>query len=247
MKFLLANIVCLFFIYGCASSNTEQNLQFFKWHDFEKKSNGSYMSIDESKFITKNFEQNIEKKAFVGDPIIEFGVGTKKTKKEIIIKKFIAINDIKDTRIKKGNSYDFDGIDSKSNAYYIKATEHEYIKVDKNGNILSDSLIFSTGREYKKIFDNIGLKIFSTDENKTNIINDEFSKDSIRQELIYNGKSGSEIKVLYREFKEDMIRPAFTQVMQYDLKDSNFIRFKNFKIQVINANNEFIKYKVIEF
>ena len=42
-----------------------------------------------------------------------------------------------------------------------------------------------------------------------------------------------------------MMRPAFTQDIQYDLKESNIIGFKGVRIEIIEATNRHIKYKVL--
>jgi hypothetical protein len=69
---------------------------------------------------------------------------------------------------------------------------------------------------------------------------------SFRQELIYNGKSGSSVRFLYRELTNDFMRPAFTQEIVYDLDESSVIGFKEVRIEVIAANNTTIDYKVLE-
>ena len=65
-----------------------------------------------------------------------------------------------------------------------------------------------------------------------------------QRELLYNGKSGSTIKVLYREFKNDMARPAFTQELTYDLSESDLIGFQEVRIRVADASNIQITYTV---
>jgi hypothetical protein len=74
----------------------------------------------------------------------------------------------------------------------------------------------------------------------------KYLEGSFQKELIYHGKTGSNIKVLCREFKNDFARPAFYQDLTYDLKESDILRYKNFKIQVLEAANEEITYKVLE-
>ena len=66
------------------------------------------------------------------------------------------------------------------------------------------------------------------------------------QELIYNGKVNTSIRFIYREFSSKMIRAAFNQEVQYDLADGNIIGFKEARIEVIEASNTFIRYKVIK-
>ena len=71
------------------------------------------------------------------------------------------------------------------------------------------------------------------------------NKPSFRQQLIYNGKSGDSLKFLYREFSNSYARAPFSQEIQYDLKESSIIGFKGARIDVIEATNRQIKYKVL--
>jgi hypothetical protein len=82
---------------------------------------------------------------------------------------------------------------------------------------------------------NLIKKIKKTTTTKVNFI----------QEFIYNGKVNNEVRFIYREFSEDMIRPAFNQSVQYDYDDSKFISFKGLNIEIIEANNQIIKYKLV--
>lgn len=70
------------------------------------------------------------------------------------------------------------------------------------------------------------------------------TQPSFKQELIYNGKSGSTLKFMYREFSKDFVRPSFSQDINYDLAESNIIGFKGARIEVIEASNTIIKYKI---
>lgn len=66
-----------------------------------------------------------------------------------------------------------------------------------------------------------------------------------KQEFIYNGKIGSSLKFIYREYINDMARPAFNQELQYDLNESNIVGFKGLRIEVVNATNTNIEYKIL--
>lgn len=74
---------------------------------------------------------------------------------------------------------------------------------------------------------------------------EDWQSDSFRRELIYNGRSGATIKLLYREFSEERIRPAFTQEVTYDLAQGETIGFKGARFQVVDADNIRIKYNVL--
>lgn len=67
-----------------------------------------------------------------------------------------------------------------------------------------------------------------------------------KKELLYNGKFGSNIRLTYREFVDDLSRPAFTQELNYDLNESKVIGFQGVRIEVIATDNVGIKYRVIK-
>ncbi len=71
-----------------------------------------------------------------------------------------------------------------------------------------------------------------------------YDRGTMKHELIYNGKSQDTIRLHYREFNEDMARPAFYQDLTYDLSESKSIAFKKMKIEVIEATNSHIKFIV---
>lgn len=71
------------------------------------------------------------------------------------------------------------------------------------------------------------------------------SSENFVQELVYNGRVDNNIKFIYREFSQDMIRPAFNQTVQYDFNESKFISFKGLTLEIIEANNQLIKYRLI--
>ncbi len=74
---------------------------------------------------------------------------------------------------------------------------------------------------------------------------EDWQTDSFRRELVYNGRSGATIKLLYREFSEERIRPAFSQEVTYDLQAGQTIGFKGARFQVVDADNIRIKYVVL--
>lgn len=78
--------------------------------------------------------------------------------------------------------------------------------------------------------------------NPQNILRQETSTS----ELLYGGIANEVIKITYREYHNDIARPAFSQELQYDMKQSKIIVFRNTKIEVISAANDKIIYKVIE-
>lgn len=72
------------------------------------------------------------------------------------------------------------------------------------------------------------------------------SEENFRRELIYTGISKNVITIIYREFKNDMARPAFTQELKYDLSEGRDIGYKGARFQIIGATNTGITYRVLK-
>ena len=72
------------------------------------------------------------------------------------------------------------------------------------------------------------------------------SDDSFREELVYRGRSGDIIRLSYREFRRDITRPDFSQELTYDLSSSDIIFFKRYRIRVLDANTEYIRFIVLK-
>ena len=68
--------------------------------------------------------------------------------------------------------------------------------------------------------------------------------DSFQQTLIYSGKVGSKINVGYREFSANVARPAFNNDVEYDLSESSVIGYKGAVLEILEATNQSIKYRV---
>lgn len=70
--------------------------------------------------------------------------------------------------------------------------------------------------------------------------------DSFQQTLIYSGKVGNKINIGYREFSGSIARPAFNNNVEYDLSESTTIGYKGAQLEIIEATNQYIKYRVIK-
>ena len=69
--------------------------------------------------------------------------------------------------------------------------------------------------------------------------------DAFQQTLIYSGRIGNKINLSYREFSGSIARPAFNNDVEYDINQSNVVGYKGARLEIIEATNELIKYKVI--
>lgn len=68
---------------------------------------------------------------------------------------------------------------------------------------------------------------------------------SFKQELVYNGRVSDNLKIIYREYSNNMARGAFSQEAQYDLSKSDIIAFKGARLRILDATNEAIEYEVL--
>lgn len=71
------------------------------------------------------------------------------------------------------------------------------------------------------------------------------STDAFQQTLIYNGRVGSKINIGYREFSNHIARPAFNNNVEYDLNESMLIAYKGAEMEILDATNQYIKFRLI--
>ena len=68
--------------------------------------------------------------------------------------------------------------------------------------------------------------------------------ECFKTQLIYLGREKNFVRFSYREFIGDMIRPAFTQELVYDLNETKIIGYKGVRIEIFSTSNTGITYKV---
>lgn len=68
---------------------------------------------------------------------------------------------------------------------------------------------------------------------------------TFKQELIYGGRVGNSLKIAYREYQDDYARAPFYQDLQYDLRQSKEIAFKNYRLSILKADNSQVTFKVL--
>lgn len=74
----------------------------------------------------------------------------------------------------------------------------------------------------------------------------KLTSESFRRELIYTGVSQNTLTLQYREFKDNLARPAFMQELKYDLSQGKEIGYNGARFEIINAGNVELTYKVIK-
>lgn len=67
-----------------------------------------------------------------------------------------------------------------------------------------------------------------------------------RRELVFSGVSKGTVSLLYREYQDDLARPAFSQELSYDLAEGDEIGFRGARFKVLKATNTSIRYVVLK-
>ena len=95
--------------------------------------------------------------------------------------------------------------------------------------------------------DSVGFALFTFEDLETEPAEWIYTdRPSIDQRFIYNGRVGSFVKFTYREFSgAGYARDAFTQDVQYDLDEGNIVGFKGARLEIIEASNRSITYKLL--
>ena len=115
--------------------------------------------------------------------------------------------------------------------------------------ILKVVLSGNTDGKYKLCLKVMGMnnhcvkKLSSNDFKYENVFISQ--ENSMQRVIEYAGKKGTIIKFIYSEFKDNMIRDAFTREFEVDLNDGMTIAYKGTVFEVLKVDNASITYKVI--
>jgi hypothetical protein len=68
-----------------------------------------------------------------------------------------------------------------------------------------------------------------------------------RYELLYQGISGNIVSLLYREYIDDLVRPAFQQDLSYTLaaEGATEVSFRGTRLRLLSADNNRIRYELL--
>ncbi len=68
-----------------------------------------------------------------------------------------------------------------------------------------------------------------------------------RYELLYQGISGNVVSLLYREYLDDLARPAFQQDLSYTLapEGATEVSFRKTRLRILSADNNKIQYQLL--
>jgi|SRR5690554_3075236 len=76
-------------------------------------------------------------------------------------------------------------------------------------------------------------------------VRDQNIQDGFKYELVYQGVSDNTMRVAYREYTDNLARPAFHQDLSYNMDEGDTsIRFRNVSMTVESADNNEVTYVV---
>ena len=170
------------------------------------------------------------------------------------VKGFNAGDYIGEIEIPKG-AYKIKALDNNGSEYYrIGSTKVKWFYKEKfstTEDVEADIRLKQDGQlEIRFTYpEEPGVELYEADANSLSIVKSDqvvsTTKPTLRRELIYTGRNGPSVTLMYREFINDMARPAFTQVLQYDISTDPIIGYQGARFKVISANNVSITFDVI--
>lgn len=229
------------------------------------------MDIKSKHVVEKNYELGKELTVFVGDPIIkakDYYITPTNVYMDASSDFIVAARTGADIgggigEPLTGSKYNADGKLVKYPALgYLSYNGAQY-KVVELPKYKMRFLIDERGRVSKKMLQSLGdgLKdiiafgdfnisptdlTFTPDNENESGGKVDISGGYLNYELIYTGSDGKTLSILYREFTpDDMAKPSFYQNLTFSASQ-NRIRFKKYLIDVKEATNEKIVFKVIQ-
>lgn len=223
------------------------------------KTTGTKVTIDRSVAITS--AQKIYKelpaidKVVVktpGESLVSSFVVTKKTGIKLLetVRQAGKFNGFTNTYIVQAGDLPLMAKDKNGNYYGGPKTLRQIVSASNSNNMISGGIFIpnSSSKNHFIFLDNESVVIEPLGRKvkfePTEIV--DVDDAHFKQELVYTGKTGNNINIEYREFKDNMIRTAFSQSLTYDISKDNIIGFKGALFEVLSATNSTIKYKVIK-
>lgn len=134
-------------------------------------------------------------------------------------------------------------------AFQIRAGTYPLRNLDKAGQVFDDAASSAGGSENVLLRDSDQQlcveKVCANLDFSTGPVHITTRKSPFEQTILYSGKVGNKVTVSYREFINDTARAAFTNEASYDLNESKVIGYKGARLEVLNATNTEITYKVL--
>lgn len=140
--------------------------------------------------------------------------------------------------------------------------KNNYLIIGADGSIKSDLLYCDCDINFIYSINETSCHVVKTDlakyfdENlfskqaETVFLYENYSTPFIAFELLFYGKHDNNIKLLYKEYifaaEDRQFKSTAAQELTYNLDESDIVRYKNYKIQILEATDKAMTYKVLE-
>ena len=111
---------------------------------------------------------------------------------------------------------------------------------------LQGSFLFSNDGKTIGLITNFYQAVNAPAKGVTRTTRPSLSTDEVQRALIYGGKSGTKIKLGYREVWKNITRPSGDAFVEYDLRNSKVVDFKGARFTVIEATDKSIRYRLTQ-
>lgn len=194
-----------------------------------------YSGMDKIKKNVDHPQVGSIQEAYLGEPLLTQG--------ESVTEKYLRLNQDINGKIWVLKSSDFRAVGANEKAIHFSPSGNIYNNF--GGGVPPASISISTQKTKEVCVHAPMAKTHCYAANYDLIEKEVESAENFQQTLIYNGKVGNKINISYRETSGGYARPAFNNQVEYDLDESNEIGYKSAVLNIIEADNKKIKYKLI--
>ena len=110
---------------------------------------------------------------------------------------------------------------------------------------LQGSFLYSTDGKTIAVITNFYQAVNANAKGITRTTRSVVSTESVQRMLVYGGKTGTKIRLVYRELWKNITRPSSDVFVEFDLADSKVVEIKGARIEVIEATGKSIRYRVL--
>mgnify|MGYP000479893195 CR=1 FL=1 len=202
---------------------------------------------------SQNYEKNKLHKAIVGEPLVS------KIKGYVQKCKALTKTQAGQYVTEKGKEYEIRYEDVEGEGFYVHVDCQGnysdcgvgYYKIDDNGTLVSRHPYYDYYGAWYVVNDlsikdesnhaiKKGSKIFEP------LVSIRYSEEAYKSELVYSGISDDNLKIEYKEYASYFTTPSSKQNLSYTInKDNNIITYKDYKIKIVEATNQYVKYTVL--
>ena len=110
---------------------------------------------------------------------------------------------------------------------------------------LQGSFLYSNDDKTIGVITNFYQAVNAEAKGVTRTTRPAWSTERIQRLLVYGGKTGTKLRLAYRETWKNITRPSNDVFIEFDHADSKIVEIKGARIEVIEATGESIRYRVL--